>query len=112
MSEKPFDIELYETSSGSAPVREFLRALPKDPRTKCGKYIQLLEWRGLALPASYIKKVAGEIWELRPEYNGVEYRLFFGCEGATFVFVHAIVKKRQQTARADIEIAQRRYRDC
>lgn len=109
MGETQFALEFYETPSGNAPVREFLRALPKDVRSKIGQYLYLLECDGTMLPASYVKKVGAEIWELRPEYNGTEYRLFFGRSGDLFVLVHAIVKKRQQTPRADLDLAQRRF---
>jgi len=63
---------------GTEPVREFLRDLPKGARVKCGEYMQRLEWRGFALAASHLKKLSGSIWELRPEYDGIEYRLYFG----------------------------------
>jgi len=51
--------------------------------------------KGTMLASTHSKKVEGDIWELRPEYGGVEYRLFFGRHKNVFVFVHAITKKRQ-----------------
>jgi DNA-binding XRE family transcriptional regulator len=44
-----------------------------------------LQESGLALPASHLKKLEGNIWELRPEYNGIEYRLLFGHTDVRFV---------------------------
>lgn len=75
MAEKRFITRFYETPAGAQPVRDFLRALPKADRVKCGEYMQRLEWQGFALAASHLKKLDGDIWELRPEYGGVEYRL-------------------------------------
>ncbi|MGI8855534.1 MAG: type II toxin-antitoxin system RelE/ParE family toxin [Thermomicrobiales bacterium] len=111
MDEYPFTIAFYETATGDSPARAFLQALPKEARRKCGRYMLFLQESGLALPASYLRKLEGSIWELRPEYDGIEYRLLFGHSGKLFVFVHAFIKKRQKTARADIELAQRRFDD-
>jgi len=67
--------------------------------------------KGTMLASTHSKKVEGDIWELRPEYGGVEYRLFFGRHKNVFVFVHAITKKRQKLARSDIALAQKRFDD-
>jgi phage-related protein len=99
----------YRSPAGAEPVREFLRSLPRDARLKCGRYMQQLEWQGLGLRTSHLKKLTREIWELRPEYEGIEYRLYFGVNGSEVVYVHAIVKKQQKAARGDIELAQRRF---
>lgn len=66
---------------------------------------------GLALRASHIKKLEGDVWELRPEFGGTEYRIFFGRQGETFVLLHAIAKKRQKVSRNDITLAQRRFNE-
>jgi phage-related protein len=48
---------------------------------------------------------------LRPEYDGIEYRFYFGIAGATVVYVHAAAKKQQKTARSDIDLAERRFNE-
>jgi phage-related protein len=102
-------IVYYATVSGSRPVQVFLDALPLKARDKCLSYINLLRENGTSLRASHLKKVEGDVWELRPEFGGTEYRLFFGIDREAFVFTHAIAKKRQRIVRSDIEIAQRRF---
>jgi phage-related protein len=111
MAETPFSITFYTTPAGTAPMREFLLALPREARRKCGQYMYALEQEGLGLSSALIKKLGRDIWELRPEYEGIEYRFFFGRDGDGFVFVHAIAKKRQKTARSDIDLAQRRFNE-
>ncbi len=111
MAEKQFVTRFYRSPSGNEPVRAFLRALPQEARAKCGRYMRDFEEQGFALPASYLKKLAGDIWELRPEYNGIEYRLYFGRAGNNAVYVHAIIKKQQKAMRSDIELAQRRFNE-
>ena len=111
MEEKVFVTRFYRTPAGTELVREFLRSLPRDARLKCGRYMQQLEWQGLALRASHLKKISREIWELRPEYDGIEYRFYLGIEGNSAVYVHAIVKKQQKAARSDIALAERRFNE-
>jgi phage-related protein len=109
MEEKIFVTRFYRTSADVELVREFLRSLPRDARLKCGRYMQQLEWQGFALRASHLKKISREIWELRPESDGIEYRFYFGVYGNQAVYVHAIVKKQQKTVRNDIALAERRF---
>lgn len=109
--EQVFATRFYQTPSGDEPVRDFLRSLPKEARAKCGRYMEQLEWRGLSLSAALLKKLAGDIWELRPEYDGIEYRLYFGIAAGQAVYVHAVVKKQQKAARSDIDLARRRFNE-
>ncbi len=109
MDEQRYITRFYRTSAGTEPVRDFLRSLPRDARLKCGRYMQQMEWQGLALHTSHLKKLTREIWELRPEYDGIEYRFYFGLSGNIVVYVHAIVKKQQKASRNDIELAERRF---
>lgn len=106
------DILYYQTATGDSPIEEYLDGLPLKARAKCLSYLDLLAERGLSLPRSFIAKVAGEVWELRPEFGGVEYRLFFfAFIGGQFVVVHAITKKRRRLDTNDIAIAQHRVQE-
>ncbi|MGI8687411.1 MAG: type II toxin-antitoxin system RelE/ParE family toxin [Thermomicrobiales bacterium] len=94
-----FTVEFFARASGDEPVRVFLLALSAKARQKCIAYIDLLAMVGLALHTSHIKKLDEDVWELRPEFGGTEYRIFFSRHGGTFVLLHAITKKRQKVAR-------------
>ena len=111
MAEKRFVTRFYRTPAGTELVREFLRALPKEARVKCGEYMQRLEWRGFPLATSHLKKLSGDIWELRPEYGGNEYRLYFGVRNGQAIYVHAVVKKQQRADADDIKLAQTRFNE-
>ncbi len=67
-----FAIEFFAAPSGDEPVRSFLLAPSPKARQKCITYIDLLAMMGLALHASHIKKLDGDVWELRPEFGGTE----------------------------------------
>jgi phage-related protein len=91
-----FGVRFYETAEGDKPVADFLRHYKQhNPKVfkKCVQYIKALEENGLSLPSSYIRRVEGPVWELRPEFGGVEYRLFFGQIGdGAFCIVSAYQK--------------------
>lgn len=105
-------VEFYETKRGEKPVLEFLDALPEKARAKCVSYLKLLEERGNALSRQYAGKVRDDLWELRPEFGGVEYRLFYFTFIANrIVIVHAISKKTQRLNPRDIELALSRVKE-
>jgi phage-related protein len=102
----------YQTARGDSPIEDFLDDLPTKARAKCIAYLEQLEERGFQLPRAFIAKVRGNIWELRPEWAGSEYRLFYvAMVGQRFVVLHAVKKKSQKIRDKDIELAEARYAD-
>ncbi len=102
----------FQSERGESPIEEFLDELPRKARAKCVAYIDMLEEFGFNLPRSFIAKVRGDLWELRPEWSGTEYRLFyFALVENRFVIVHATTKKTQKLKPRDIELAEARISD-
>ena len=102
----------YETAQGDKPIEAFLDALSHGARAKCLAYISRLEVDGPRLPASIAAHVRGKIWELRPEWSGMEYRFFYAAlVGQRFIILHAIQKKRQKLRERDIAISEQRYEE-
>jgi phage-related protein len=102
----------YQSERGDSPIEDFLNALPRKAKTKCIAYMDMLEEFGSNLPRSFMAKVRGDLWELRPEWAGTEYRLlYFALVGQRFVILHAITKKAQKLRSRDIEIAESRMMD-
>lgn len=112
-----WEIILYENEKGKSPIGDFLTDLSDKAKAKCLSYMQQLEQRGKTLQAfsQYAKKLSDygeyQIWELRPEYGGTEYRLVY-CEVKPniAIILHAFVKKRQKTDVKDINIAKDRLK--
>ncbi len=105
----------YEEEDGGKPVAVFLRYY-KDRNSgvykKCLQYIRALEEHGLSLPRNYIVHVEGTVWELRPEFGGVEYRLFFGSIGAEkFGIVSAYQKTWEQVPENVKKLAAERIKE-
>lgn len=102
----------YQTERGDSPIEDFLNVLPRKARAKCIAYMDMLEEFGFNLPRSFIAKVGGDLWELRPEWAGTEYRfLYFAMIGQRLVILHAIAKKTQKLKAKDIELAEARMTD-
>lgn len=107
-----WEVWFYQTVRGESPIEDFLAELPTKALAKCVGYLEQLEEHGFDLPRSFIAKVRGNIWELRPEWAGTEYRFFYvAMVGRRFVVLHAIKKKSQKVKPKDIEVAEARYAD-
>lgn len=102
-------VDYYQTERGDSPVVDFLDSLSEKARAKCLTYIDLLEEHGSSLTRNYVSKVTDDIWELRPEFGGTEYRFFyFMFVKDNLVILSAITKKTQQLKPRDIALAQSR----
>ncbi len=107
-----WEVFYYQTERGDSPIEDFLNALPRKARAKCIAYIDMLEEFGFNLPRSFIAKVRGDLWELRPEWAGTEYRfLYFAMVGQRLVILHAMTKKTQKLKTKDIKLAEARMAD-
>lgn len=107
-----WEVLYYRTERGDSPIEEFLNALPRKARAKCLAYIDMLEEFGVGLPRAFIAKVRDELWELRPEWAGTEYRfLYCALVGHRIVIVHALTKKSQKLKSKDIDLAMTRVAD-
>lgn len=110
-----FEVLFYVSPDGHSSVRDFIDELAadksKNARINLKKvlfYVQLLSESGFELRPPIIKKIDGEIWELRPLDNRI---LFFAWNGKTFVLLHHFVKKTQKTPRSEIDQAKRNMAD-
>ncbi|MDR1258350.1 MAG: type II toxin-antitoxin system RelE/ParE family toxin [Tannerellaceae bacterium] len=78
--------------------------LPKE-LNKLDSIISLLETED-RIPAKFIKYIRDGLYELRMEYNGNIYRLFFIFdEGNIVVLLNGLQKKTQKTPQSEIDKA-------
>ncbi len=105
-----WEVLFFQTAGGNSPVEDFLDALSDKARAKCLAYLRQVEEHGFELPRSVIAKVRGKIWELRPEWGGIEYRFFYvAIVGRRMIALHAVQKQSQKLKAKDIEIAEARH---
>ena len=110
------EIIFYKDKKGNSPVLDYMRELKQNPSkdnsiklNKIGGYIQALSEYGTEqLTEKYVKRIEGEIWELRPLKNRI---MFAGVVGGRYVLLHCFVKKTQKTPKLEIEKAKRELID-
>ena len=106
-----YAIDFYADKRGNSPVREYIKALAakndKDSRIKLNKirdYIKALAKHGATLGEPYMKKISGEIWELRPLSDRIMFAMW---TGKRFLLISHFAKKTMKTPPAEIEKAER-----
>ena len=66
------------------------------------------------IPRKFLKNLEStdDIWEVRVQYGGSNFRLLGFFDGAEFVILnHAFTKKTQKTPKKEIKIAEQRKKD-
>lgn len=106
-----YKIYFYKDKNGREPVKEYLLELAskktKDSRiklTKINDYINALSQYGTKVGEPYVKRLDGDIWEIRPIRDRI---LFAAWNGDGFVLLHCFMKQTQKTPKREIEQAKR-----
>ena len=101
-----WEVFYFQSERGESPIEEFLNGLSLKAGAKCLAYIEQLEQFGNRLPSNFASKVKDDVWELWPEWGGVEHRFFyFTFVERRIVIVHARTKKSQKLKAQDIAVA-------
>ena len=110
-----YKIFFYKNRNGKSPLLDYMRKLAskrdKDSRIKSDKiddYIEYLAKEGNKAREPYAKRLAGEIWELRPLRDRI---LYAAWDGQSFILLHYFTKKTQKTPSGEIEQAKRNLAD-
>ena len=104
----PTELLVFREANGRIPMQDWLDLLPSKARAKCLAYMRLLAASGHELRRPVADFLRDGIYELRPSYRGVGYRiLFFFYRQDAVVLSHGIVKT-QKVPDIDIQRAIRR----
>ena len=112
-----FEIVFYEDKNGKSDIYDFIENLrlkslkSKDARIQYRQvslYIELLANNGSILSSDIMKKLSGDIWELRPGHNRV---LYFFYKDNKYVLLHHFIKKTQKTPKKEIDRAIKEMND-
>ena len=107
-----YEVIVYKTVRGEAPVVQFLKELDQKSRMKVFAFLQLLQKEGSNLKRPYADKVRGKVFELRIPYRSDQHRvLYFFWKERKIVLVHGFRKKSREVKEADILVAENRMRD-
>lgn len=105
---------LYYPEGNQGPVRDYLDGLAKDRPKAFAKLVldlEILGAEGLRSQQITIRSLGGKLWELKREYDGIRYRLFFGFRKSAIWLLHSIEKKSAKTPKGDLELARKRLRE-
>ena len=84
---------------------DFLKSLSEKEREKVDYGLVLLKTQD-RLPVKFVKHIKEGLYELRTEYNGNIYRVFFIFDdGNIVVLLNGFQKKTQKTPESEIELA-------
>jgi phage-related protein len=108
-----FEVEFYETSDGSSPVREFLEELrQKDPSEHVAVLAGLAKLRNRQYHREPLSKaLGGGLFELRHVGKLNTRVLWFFVKGRRIIAVHGIRNKGQAIPARDLDTARARMRD-
>jgi hypothetical protein len=81
------------------PIRDWLKKQPAKVQIKCLAYIAQLEAKGHELRRPAADFLRDGIYELRPSYQGVNYRILYFFAGKTVVVLsHGLMKESEVPA--------------
>jgi phage-related protein len=101
---KMLTVYFYKESSGSTPVLNWLKELPKSDRLLIGQDLQTLQFRWpLGMPL--VRSLDHGMWELRSHLHNRIARIIFVVNNNQIVALHGFIKKTQKTPQQDLKLA-------
>lgn len=91
------------------PVRDWLRALPKNARVEIGGDIQSVQF-GWPLGLPLVKHLQGDLWEVRTSLDNRIARVIFAVESETMYLLHGFLKTTRKTPPRDLRLAEKRWK--
>jgi len=103
-----FTIEYVELPNGRIPAREFIDSLDDKAAARVDAFIERLRIYGNRMEGKFVKKLTGDIFELRvKQFDRIFRILFFYQPGMLIVITSGFQKKSQETPPAEIARAER-----
>jgi phage-related protein len=102
-----FTIEYVELPNGRVPAREFLDSLDDRGAARIDAFIDRLRTYGNRMQGKFVKKLTGDIFELRvKQFDRIFRVLFFYQPGMLIVITSGFQKKTEQTPPGEIARAE------
>lgn len=103
----------YRASSGTEPVRRWLKGLPAEDRRIIGVDIATVEY-GWPVGMPVCRSITSRrgLWEVRSTLTGGRIaRVLFCVQRGRMVLLHGFIKKTQQTPDRDLDLAMKRKKE-
>lgn len=103
-----FAIEYVELPNGRIPARDFIDSLDDKAGARVDAFIERLRLYGNRMERKFVKKLKGDIFELRvKQFDRIFRILFFYQPRMLIVITSGFQKKSQETPPAEIARAER-----
>jgi phage-related protein len=98
-----FTIEYVELPNGRAPARDFVDSLDDKAAARIDAFIDRLRIYGNRMQGKFVKKLTGDIFELRvKQFDRIFRVLFFYQPGMLIVITSGFQKKTEQTPQGEL----------
>jgi hypothetical protein len=101
---------IFYKDGDEVPILDWLRKAPSKVQDKCLAYLGHLEAKGHELRRPLADLLRDGIYELRPSYQGVHYRILYFFSGKDVVVVSHGLEKEGEVPAAEIRRAIERKR--
>jgi phage-related protein len=102
-----FTIEYVELPNGRMPAREFMDSLDDKAAARIDAFVDRLRVYGNRMQGKFVKKLTGDIFELRvKQFDRIFRVLFFYQPGMLIVITSGFQKKTEQTPTTEITKAE------
>jgi phage-related protein len=101
-------VTFFTTSSGRAPVLEYLDRLSTEERARVFGRIAEIEEHGLDSVGVQFRQIRHKLWEIK----WTAHRIFYACPRADeIVLLHAYRKAGQKLPQPELKVALRRMKE-
>lgn len=97
----------FRTTTGTEPVREWLKSLEQVDRKSIGEDIKTVQF-GWPLGMPLVRKLETNLWEVRSNLKDRIARVVFTVHDNTMILLHGFIKKAQKTPATDLNMARKR----
>jgi phage-related protein len=104
--EKTIPAIFFRTETGREPLREWLKGLGPEDRTRIGEDIKTVEF-GWPVGMPVCRPVGHGLFEVRSrlKHNRIARVMFYIDALGRMVLLHGFIKKTQTTAKGDLDLA-------
>ena len=102
-------VRFFCESTGSEPVRDWLKRLPVEEMREIGTDIKTVQF-GWPMGMPVVDHIDGEIWEIRTRLATRIARVLFTLDGPVMVLLHGFIKKERKTPKAELDIGKQRLK--
>ena len=102
-------VRFFRESTGSEPVRDWLKRLPVEEKREIGSDIKTVQF-GWPIGMPVVDHIDGDVWEVRTRLSTRIARVLIVLEGNVMVLLHGFIKKERKTPKADLDIAKQRLK--